>query len=880
MKYFAACFALVAIVSSGNAAAEETYETVRGINLLRHQYTNWEEWDQTLTSAMANVAVTDCVIYSQNSFTDNPTVTISTWQSATSGAGNFFVFSHGHGDGAFAGAPGVMAEIYVTAAACNARYLELIGDGYVVVQGAPPSGGHSIYVQAAEMPSVLGTAGLSGDPVVLGMYCNSNSTYDRWKTGGNQAAFLGYSSTRTIDGVVEDAVKSLKGLGCFRTLDFVWFTFKETAGQAAGISDLILAAGNSESTLNYNKGCKKVTPHFIEAGMCDGRAYWTVSPNSDVVGYEIRGYNDPGARPVILERVEGRPNRLDEWCQYYDVPVSAGGYRYFDIREYNIYGVGTQSEIFRGGVARPEWHSSQLPEYGKIRRAGNGAEGIVMQVGSNEKSGGFIEAVVYSNYVTPSIAQPVIGHLTDAGVNFAAYTGVGTAMGVRYAYQTVTENNAQNGFFEPALLIVVGARPFDSEDRLGVCVDSWEFESTVANPGGSSCYSDLLLTDFDGDNVPNGPVTRVAAINYYDAVQIVNTARAYNASERMSNERRVAIFADDFVSWEGQTFAEPSVVAAIDKIEAACIDVGLSPVRVGSFDYPYSTLDERYAVCRTEVSAGLVEFWGMGLYSTEDVWVNFWKRELENTLPDQVFAAWIPSCWGTRCVGLRYGDGSIGMNGLWPYLTEQESSGHTQCAALVSSFNNLYEGYHEYMAEYLVDARRSAMPGTPIANVVYNAVRQMVQDRPELWEIAVSYGVYGGYVVLPNYKFGVVSGSTNAWYEIVPQSALADWTFYWETDCSTSPDLDLVEIIVEDMDAACCPAISVITPTTPSVDHAVDPLGDGTYSHTMVWRDRPCTVGCEVRYRVESGIGDLKARSTERMFAVSVCGKKYTPQEQ
>ncbi len=99
-------------------------ETITGVNLTRAEfpYTNWSEWDEQLHQSAANVGINedDVRIIDEPVISDMPIITLDTWKSQAMGAGNFIVFSHGPGDGAFVEDSGVLAEVYSSVTARNA----------------------------------------------------------------------------------------------------------------------------------------------------------------------------------------------------------------------------------------------------------------------------------------------------------------------------------------------------------------------------------------------------------------------------------------------------------------------------------------------------------------------------------------------------------------------------------------------------------------------------------------------------------------------------------------------------------------------------------------------------------------------------------------
>ena len=112
-------------------------------------------------------------------------------------------------------------------------------------------------------------------------------------------------------------------------------------------------------------------------------------------------------------------------------------------------------------------------------------------------------------------------------------------------------------------------------------------------------------------------------------------------------------------------------------------------------------------------------------------------------------------------------------------------------------------------------------------------------------------------------------------YQVVPGTLLLDYIFTWKTTTWATDSLDIVEV---EGTGGCSLSLTTLTPASQGVEHAVT-LESGEFIHELIWRDQLCTAGCDLQFRVKSEIdGQFSDWSDYRNFSVSVCGKKYVPQ--
>ena len=129
----------------------------------------------------------------------------------------------------------------------------------------------------------------------------------------------------------------------------------------------------------------------------------------------------------------------------------------------------------------------------------------------------------------------------------------------------------------------------------------------------------------------------------------------------------------------------------------------------------------------------VVELFGIGYLASEENWCGIFEDpttdDFSILVQPQNFVAWLPTCFTTRWdIGI-YGEVASSFSDL---MFDGPSDAEAKLAVIVGSINGgVYYG-HEMMAEYLVEARRQAIPGeTTIAEIAYQAVIECLENHPE-----------------------------------------------------------------------------------------------------------------------------------------------------
>ncbi len=293
------------------------------------------------------------------------------------------------------------------------------------------------------------------------------------------------------------------------------------------------------------------------------------------------------------------------------------------------------------------------------------------------------------------------------------------------------------------LLIVCGALCYGEECE----------ECPTCYPSGPS-ESDLLITDINGDGLPNGPVTRIPATSAVQVQKAVDNAEDYSNASLVGPWHGVVFFVGD-IQHDGTAAQNPFYL---------CMRAGEAYRNEGFHIFPIlrrSDLPNDQHL-RFQAAAGVfgdpghvVELFGAGFSASPENWCSIFYRPSTadyNTLSQpQIITAWMPVC---QTASWYAENGDV----MRPYRIGAElmfdgtSSAAVKLAGMVGLSGAVTYDQQELLGEYLVEARMNAIPGqTTIADIAYNAAMSLISAHPEDTEAALYVTTLGSYVQIPDY---------------------------------------------------------------------------------------------------------------------------------
>lgn len=337
------------------------------------------------------------------------------------------------------------------------------------------------------------------------------------------------------------------------------------------------------------------------------------------------------------------------------------------------------------------------------------------------------------------------------GVSYLANSAITAADIVGFYGDVVASNSPQNS--SPTLILVgpMGEWPTCVPSRMysdvgGVCFN------TDPLTGDEVCYSDYLLTDWNDDGVPNGPVTRMIGRDYLEIHFGLESSRLFSQGVNLAPFNQVSFFCDDyFGNYEKELVPWESTYRDIEYIP-------LTPLFFS--DVPVDVTD-RWEMVADQFNDGVVELVGRGQRSNQDYWMGILITDFNANSPlftrDQEFVAWLPNCHtGYNYVmadGLWDTDAGTGRLPLHAFFMNGNDGCKARMASLVGSVNGLGANQANVISYYLA-YKRSALAdqGNSVAEVAYSAVCDMIGDFPLYSGEALSVSVLGGNTLLNHHQ--------------------------------------------------------------------------------------------------------------------------------
>jgi len=760
-------------VNSRDSKSSSDPKTYGSVNIM--QWLSGPEWGamyDEIHAALDNRYCTDIADISQmfRASSVDAAITYNLWYESfeTSGIDCFLYITHGYTDVAW-------VECYNDLTIAQERANDLVSNSGMSGIAYSTTGEDDDYYVGfiGDAIGYISDNMNYGDaPIVIGASCYSTTTADYWK--GNYTdtdySFLGYDDEEYASIVVGDVGKAFYYLGCGRNIQSGG-TYMETIQQCRGIfgytgfADVIGWEGNS---LWIGAGCESLDRSILNAGAFDKTLFWETSAGRGGVTYVLYEHNDYCPERRVLAEIEGE--RYSECkCREvykYMIPDMNGDY-FYEVELIDDYGRIESSGLLSVGGAPEEWQKMISIEYEDcVSPVAVSAKPCRLE----DKMGG-VDVVIVAR--SNDMGEHVEDHMNVEGKAYHAIYGLDvTIEDVRVEYGNIVANNlsvntsmgADLWPVDPGpLVIIAGAASNDATCSCIDCIPYCEFSDShnrCRNNG--VCYSDYIITDHDYDDIPNGPVTRIPAIDPVQVAEYTNLAIDYSSGNGLVPYYPIAIICDDEVLIGDERYRNDDYRELMEDVSDNLRDIGYAPRGIIS-TYDIDGSDSmRFDEASSCVNKGIVELWGFGLGFSYNNWGNIirpnppdgWSN-WDMFTSDNIFIAWMPVC-KTALAGIycedssAYIEKSIANAFALPNYFHEPTGCRSRLAGMVGHIDAGWDMQHMKFQEYLLEERGSAVSGIDdIAIITYRAVRAFIEDEPLYIDYAKSVGVIGSYLRLP-----------------------------------------------------------------------------------------------------------------------------------
>ncbi len=601
---------------------------------------------------------------------------------------------------------------------------------------------------------------LETDAIVYGDYCYSAATTAAW----NPSTFIGYDFEPTAEVACSNVKTVWTRLGCGDP----WYGNQVDDALRWNVSGL-KAWGNEKNQLDCNRGCNEEATTFVQAGAFGDIVWWRTSSERGSRDFLVRGYQDRNGDPDILAVVPADGGYGIDQKYWTEV---GGRYAFYDVVERDGNGIhsrtplllpGSQPDDWDAWVANPkqeykedevlpplgplmEWVDGQMVPFDTQRSSSANMPSNNPPLPSDSLCA---DVVIYSS--VSNFIAPVRNHVVGQGLKVRSFVGSSNPADATTTYAAVVQANADHhaacDTMPPAHRC---PRLYPEDPLLTIVGDSWpatvshkRFADEYERCNRTWCHSDFDITDTNGDGRPEGPVTRIPAETLEEVERCVEAAQDFNNGVNVDGDFHLITLAGDLEAGGYQRAVE-----IMDEVEDAYAPKGylLRPMLKES-DYPIYS--DRKVAGAQAINAGVLELWGLGYWANTNVWPGYFVTlyNTDSLKTKQRFVGWIPGCFTAS--PYEYIDEAEAISSVLISNDPQK----TMAAAFVGHLSGGWDFQHEEFAQILLDKRAEAAPGTPVANIVWEAVKE-AQTRSWLFDYARSVGVLGGYVRIPGYLCG------------------------------------------------------------------------------------------------------------------------------
>jgi hypothetical protein len=624
------------------------------------------------------------------------------------------------------------------------------------------------------------------NPIVFNDFCYASSFLGCF--GTTNAAAIGWKGV-VVAGDQQAVLADIYGkLGCIpvtlATGDTRYCNILEDAVADYVIQGVLeYTTDKGRYSMNSCQACANDAEAFVRAGAFADSVYWLTSADPATVEYRIEGRIGEGAY-VPVATCSARYTS-GHWANMYCVRT---GQHDKALRVVAVAGDGREvaSREFRSAKRPTDWGVLVSADYSyshsEATKGGGGVLPVVLTkrgVGDVHPPRDGVDVVIVAR--TDSMAAPVVEQMEARQLRVQTIMATGPENVALYYGDVVYLNAVINSYWygyeaypvSPGpLMVIVGAQG-GCAGCLGAAVLEYSDagERCQQYPG---CKSDYALTDWNSDDVPDGPVTRIPARLPAEVETCIGYAEAFSSGSTVAPVRQVVLLSDDQTDNYMDNIREADAVyRSIGYVPRTAIQTSL----VGDAD--------RWSVFVEQMNEGAVEVFGRGRVANADNWCNIVETypmaQLNDLTRAQVFVGWMPSCNTVDAVVNENGYFVDGRDYTGPpvvtslMLPAVGSNPGSRMAGMVGHMTGGWNDQHDLYGHYLLQSRASAIPGvTDIATIAFNAACAMIRDYPEYTGHVMSVGVLGAFTRIPEYEVtGVDIGREQDSVRIVPSLAEA-----------------------------------------------------------------------------------------------------------
>jgi hypothetical protein len=469
---------------------------------------------------------------------------------------------------------------------------------------------------------------------------------------------------------------------------------------------------------------------FCSPGVYENNLFWYLRRKADISEFKIWGRSSNGWEN--LANISNPLQRQNPWFKGFSCNAPPQYSQFYIEAIFPDQSTVTSSialNVFQGEGASPHDGASQNYQ-------------ISSSSGSKSNSDVYI---FYQSHDSQTAFDP---NSINQLISFYNAQGksVSTVTNPYYPLSSTLVNQIYSGYYSyssPPLLVLLGPKNAGGhpqaiggefiEDPLDGCASL------------AGCNTDWLSTDVDGDDWPDGPVTRIPCWTSAQLSSWVSNASDFDSGVNLAPYRQVGFLAGGASSsWFTDQMAEFSL---------AYSNLGYIPKEI--LHVPGLPLNSAWPLFVNLANNGLLEFWGAGFATS---YYN-WTRAMQGG-PFDIYAPqisrnqgvifWLPTCETGKMSVYPDGtnNGNLGIQ-FFDHTT-------THAVALVGHNNGGWSPHHRILRSYLMAARESATPGnTTISDIAFLAINNFANDFPWLKSHALGLSVWGCDVSIqfPDYSF-------------------------------------------------------------------------------------------------------------------------------
>ncbi|MCP4798405.1 MAG: hypothetical protein GY893_00475 [bacterium] len=532
-------------------------------------------------------------------------------------------------------------------------------------------------------------------------------------------------------------------------------------------------SGNQWNSFNPVMSCRSWNIDFAAIEAWEGKLRFVVSNEERWSQYLIEGVDSISDTPEGLVVINGYGTDGEGAYRSYEIPVPE--YRYVRVVAYDNSCLKTVSDWVRWEekpeiiwALKPGEELSLLPL--NMNMNGSYSDERVLMPSENKAMFGDIvptDVVVYTTEGFESYASRIRGSwqvTSDAAGQLHrahVWSGSDNPEDVRALYAQITQANQvynaanpDDMYREQPILQIVGEGVFRivEEDTFRVGPDYFSWPDGENGGSGDGIYrSYALMTDTNGDNIPDGPVVVVPLKDYIEAQIHADAVESYNQSP-FDNGVMVAL--DDY---RGGVAAEWLEDGAFGELESYVSSRGLNlkGILKESDWLPSEDGDiyEQIASAGTAIiNSGVSEVWYTGLAAGFSRHTWFLEGFSDWTL-DQGFLLFGPSCNFGGC------DNPYGHNAI-----KDEMFGNPYGSVVVGGIGQLSAGYaHSHMRlSNLMQEILPQMPeGTLVVDAAFSIQQEFLSRYPELVDYGLGIHCVGSVAKLKSSSVSAVSDESS-----------------------------------------------------------------------------------------------------------------------